>query len=55
MFGLRDGSYKARYQNDKHKGDIGWKGVKSLPWRSTFDMAQAELNLYAKERNWKEW
>lgn len=53
--GIGDDSFKTRYQKaDKH-GLVGWKGFAALPWRSTFDEAQADLNAYAKTKGWAEW
>lgn len=55
MPGIGDDSFKTRYQKaDKH-GLIGWKGFPQLPWRGSFDEAQADLNAYAKEKGWNEW
>ena len=55
MGGLSINSFKVRYQDDKHTGGTGWKCVKTLPWRETFDEAQADLKAYAKKKGMKEW
>lgn len=49
MQGLKDNSYKARYQKERNKG---WKCVKTLPWREYFDGAQEDLNALAKKKKW---
>lgn len=54
MAGLGDNNFKARYQNDKHVGFVGWKCMRSLPWRTTFDVAQVDLNAHAKLLGWEE-
>lgn len=55
MPGIGNNSFKTRYQKaDKH-GLIRWKGLSSLPWRASFDEAQADLNAYAKQKGWIEW
>ena len=53
--GIGDGAFKARYQKPDKEGDNGWKGVSALPWRKTFDQAQADLNELAKKKCWREW
>lgn len=56
MPGIGEDSYKARYQKPDKTGDTaGWKGVPSLPWRTTFDEAQADLDRLAEEKGWNEW
>ena len=55
MAGIGTSSFKARYQKPEKSGETGWKGVVSLPWRSSFDEAQADLNAYAQERGFSEW
>ncbi len=47
------GTYKGRYQDDKHAGSTGWKGMRQMQRRETFDMAQEDLNVYAKKKGWK--
>ena len=39
---------------EKH-GDIGWKGLRAVPWRLTPEDAQADLERLAKAKGWKEW
>lgn len=53
--GIGKNSFKARYQKPNHINSNGWKGVASLPWRNTFDEAQADLNALAKSKEWFEW
>lgn len=47
------GTYKGRYQDDKHTGITGWKGMRQMERRETFDEAQEDLNAYAKKKGWK--
>lgn len=54
MPGLGEGNYKARYQKPDKQGDFGWKCVRILPWRNSFDEAQSDLNIYAKQKRWRE-
>lgn len=56
MGGIGGTEYKARYQKpDKHGEHSGWRGLSSVPWRSTFDRAQTDLDRTAKEKGWQEW
>lgn len=55
MSGLGPDAFKARYQRPEKHGDVGWKGCAMVPWRKTFDEAQADLDALAMERGWKEW
>lgn len=55
MSGLGENTYKARYQKPEKHGDYGWKGCTMVPWRKTFEEAQADLDALAMERGWKEW
>ena len=55
MSGLGQDTFKARYQRPEKHGDVGWKGLASVPWRKTFEEAQADLNRLAQEKGWKEW
>lgn len=48
-------AFKARYQKPDKEGDVGWKGVAAVPWRKTFEEAQADLDRLAGEKGWKEW
>ncbi|HBC93611.1 MAG TPA: hypothetical protein DCZ10_12150 [Pelotomaculum sp.] len=41
MPGIGEGNYKTRYQKPEKSGSTGWKGVAALPWRKSFDEAQA--------------
>lgn len=55
MSGIGENRFKTRYQKPEKNGDIGWKGLACVPWRGTFDEAQADLNGLARVRGWKEW
>ena len=55
MRGLGESNYKARYQKPEKRGDIGWKGLASVPWRKSFEEAQADLDQLAAKKSWKEW
>lgn len=50
-----DNAYKARYQNPEKSGNVGWKGLASVPWRNTAEEAQADLDQLAEKKGWKEW
>jgi len=55
MSGIGSNTYKARYQRAEKQGDVGWKGVAAVPWRSTAEAAQADLDQMAEKKGWKEW
>lgn len=55
MSGIGDNTFKARHQKPEKKGSDGWHCLKALPWRNDFDEAQSDLNLYAKEKGWREY
>lgn len=55
MSGLGENTFKARYQRPEKHGNVGWKGLTSVPWRKTFEEAQADLDALAEDRGWKEW
>lgn len=55
MGGLGDNTFKARYQRPEKHGDVGWKGLATVPWRSTRAEAQADLDRLAEKKGWKEW
>ena len=55
MSGLGQDTFKARYQRPEKHGDVGWKGLASVPWRKTFEEAQADLDQLAEKKGWKEW
>lgn len=55
MPGISGSTFKARYQKPEKQGSIGWKGLTAVPWRDSFDEAQADLNEYAKRKGWSEW
>jgi len=53
--GIGPNAWKARYQKPEKQGTTdGWKGLGAVPWRETFDQAQADLNAYAKKKRWAE-
>jgi hypothetical protein len=54
MPGIGESNYKARYQIPEKSGNVGWKGVQSLPRRKSFDEAQADLNLWAEKKGFQE-
>ena len=35
MSGLGEGAFKARYQRPEKHGDVGWKGLATVPWRGS--------------------
>lgn len=47
-----DGTFKGHYQDNKHNGDVGWKGMRQMEQRASFDEAQEDLNRYAKSKGW---
>ena len=55
MGGIGPDAFKARYQKPEKQGDDGWKGLAAVPWRTTFEEAQADLDWLASEKGWKEW
>lgn len=48
---FNDNIFKARYNVP---GTSGWISVANLPWRRSFDGAQADLNTMAKKKGWNE-
>lgn len=50
MQGLGDNTYKGRYQKP---GKNGWKCMANLPWQSSFEAAQADLDAMAKNKGWR--
>ncbi len=46
------GGYKGYYQDHKHDGDNGWKSMRQMEKRESFDWAQEDLNQYAKKKGW---
>ena len=52
MGGIGGGTFKARYQKP---GKSSWKGLAQLPWRDTFEEAQADLDRLAQTHGWKPW
>ena len=55
MFSFVDGAYKVQFQKPENHGDVGWKGLRAIPWRLTQEEAQADLDWLAKAKGWKEW
>lgn len=53
MGGIGLNTFKARYQKPEKSGSDGWKGLAALPWRSTFEEAQADPDEYARKKGWK--
>lgn len=52
MSGIGENRFKGRYQDEKHNGNAGWKGMRQLPWRESFDEAQEDLNSLATAKKW---
>ena len=52
MSGIGENRFKGRYQDEKHNGNAGWKGMRQLPWRESFDEAQEDLNSLATTKKW---
>lgn len=50
-----DPAFKVRYQKPEKQGDMGWKGLAAVPWRSSREEAQADLDRLAKEKGWQVW
>lgn len=50
-----DPAFKARYQKPEKQGDVGWKGLAAVPWRTTREEAQADLDQLAAQKGWREW
>lgn len=50
MGGLGDVGFKGRYQKP---GKTGWKCMRNLEWRTSFDEAQSELNAMAGSKGWE--
>lgn len=42
--------FKGRYQKP---GKTGWKCMRNLEWRESFDQAQSELNEMAESKGWR--
>ena len=52
MSGIGENRFKGRYQDNKHSGHAGWKGMRQLPWQESFDEAQEDLNRLAISKKW---
>ena len=52
MLGIGPNAFKARYLRPDKAATDSWKCCASLPWRSTFDEAQVDLDVYAAEKGW---
>ncbi len=55
MSGLGENSFKARYQRPEKCGDVGWKGLSTVPWQGSREEAQTDLDRLAEKKGWKEW
>lgn len=55
MSGISADTYKARYQRPEKQGDVGWKGLAAVPWRTTREEAQADLDQLAEKKGWQVW
>ena len=55
MSSFVESTYKARYQKSEKTGGVGWKGLATVPWRSTREEAQADLDRLAEAKGWREW
>lgn len=55
MSGLGEHCFKAQYQRSEKHGDVGWRGLAAVPWRGSREEAQADLDLLAEKKGWKEW
>jgi hypothetical protein len=52
--GLGGNQFKPFYKKDPEKpAGIGEHAYRNLPWRGTFDGAQADLNKLAQEKGWE--
>ena len=49
MGGLGGDTFKARYRKP---GTASWKCVAKMPWRKSFDEAQADLDAMARAKGW---
>lgn len=52
MPGIGPNAFKARYLRPEKDANSCWKCYAKLPWRNTFDEAQADLDGYAAEKGW---
>lgn len=50
MSGLGSNCYKARYNKKGADEKFGWKCAAALPWRDSFEAAQADLDEYAARK-----
>lgn len=48
--GLGGHPFKGMYQKP---GQFGWHSVRSLPWRDTPELAQVDLDEYARKKKMK--
>lgn len=55
MSSFAENCYKARYQKPEKHGGGGWKWVASVPWKNTFDEAQADLDQLAEKKGCQVW
>ena len=52
MPGLGENMYKARYHKPDKPDNVCWRCYTKIPWRSTFDEAQADLDALARRKQW---
>ena len=54
MPGISGTTFKGRYQKPDASGpNVGWKGMRQLPWRKTAKEAQADLDRLAEKNGWE--
>lgn len=54
MAGINCVSWKGRYQKPDASGpNVGWKGMRQLPWRGSEKEAQADLDRLAEKNGWE--
>ena len=50
MPGLGKGAYKGRYKKPERSG---WHCMANMPWRTTVEEAQADLDEMARRKKWR--
>lgn len=50
MAGLGEGAYKGRYRKPERSG---WHCMANMPWRTTAEEAQADLDEMARRKKWR--
>lgn len=53
--GIGGDAWKGFFQKDIHSGSAGWHAVRSLPWVSDVEKAQADLDAYAVRKGMEPW